>query len=656
LPDLQQDSAGRPALVMPPPRANQAKLWWGISAAVLVAIGLATAAWLHWRTIPADNIHLLLAELDNSTGDATFDHALNRALQIDLQQSPSIVLYSDGRVRRILGQMQLAPTDKVTPEIAREACQRLNGQAVLEPMIASFGGHYLLTMSARSCVDGHTLGDRKQEATDKAGVLAALDKLADGIRHDIGESRASILRYDVPMVEGETASLDALKAYSEATRLYSQGKMQEAVAMFQKAIDLDPKFAIAYADLSSMEYDLGEHQRDRDNIAKAYAMRDNVNDRYRYYIEYRYNMSVTGDLHQAINALVKAAAVYPHDGSIASNLCNMENWIGDYSEAVKYADKLLDIDRVEGYNAIGYEIAARAYKHANQFDRALAVGAESAKKIPSAGMLGILVQIAGIQHKQADIDHWIDVSRGTPSEAHVLQEAGAAALYAGNAQRSMELFQQARVAAKRDNAEDDLLDLDATQARMLVEVGLREQAAAAVAALPKMDDAMDAVYAMAEVGDPAKAEQIAQDRVKATPQDELLTSEYVPAVRAAIAMRNGHPEDAIAAMAGDAPYEMRDPTVPYLLGQAYLAAGKPQQAIAEFKKFLDNPGIDDPLSPLYALCYLGTARAEAAMGQPQAAIAGYQKFFDFWKTADSNLPVLVQAHAEFAKLQPAAAH
>jgi tetratricopeptide (TPR) repeat protein len=268
-------------------------------------------------------------------------------------------------------------------------------------------------------------------------------------------------------------------------------------------------------------------------------------------------------------------------------------------------------------------------------------------------MLSILVQIAAIQHRDADIDHWIEVSRGTPNEAHVLQEAGAAALYEGKARHAADLFQQAHVAARRDGSEDDLLDLDATQARMLVEVGLRDQATAALAALPKMDEAMDAVYAMAEVGDAAKAESIANDRVKATPTDEMLTSEYAPAVHAAVAMRNGHPQDAIQAMAVDAPFEMRDPTVPYLLGQAYLAAGKPEQAIAQFKKFLDNPGIDDPLTPLYALCYLGTARAQAAQGKKAEAIASYQAFLDFWKNADPELPVLAQAHSELAKLEPA---
>jgi tetratricopeptide (TPR) repeat protein len=288
------------------------------------------------------------------------------------------------------------------------------------------------------------------------------------------------------------------------------------------------------------------------------------------------------------------------------------------------------------------------------FDRALQIGNEALLKTPSAGMLGILVQLAGIRHDDAEIDRLVTLSRGTANEPHVLQEAGAAALYEGNAQRAQELFRQAHVAAKREGAEDDMLDLDATETRMLVEVGLRDQAAASLAALPKMDEAMDAVYAMAEIGDPAKAEAIAAKRVQDEPNDQMLASEYAPAVHAAIAMRNGKPEDAIQIMAVDAPYEMRDPTVPYLLGQAYLAAGKPQQAIAEFKKFLDNPGIDDPLTPLYALSYLGTARAQAMQGQKAEAIATYHRFFDFWKNADPDLPVLAKARTELAVLEPSA--
>jgi DNA-binding winged helix-turn-helix (wHTH) protein/tetratricopeptide (TPR) repeat protein len=643
---------GRPALVMRAPVGKRRRPWvWGGLAGLLLALA-GGAAWVRWHAVPAANIHVLLTELDNTTGDPVFDHALNKALQIDLQQSPSLVLFSEGRVRNTLKQMQLGPADKVTPEVAREACQRLNGQAVLEPMIAEIGGHYLVTMTAVDCADGHTLGDRKQETTDKAGVLVALDKLAEGMRHDIGESRGSIFRYDNGLVEGETKSFDALKAYSEGTRLTNMGKTTEAIAMFQRAIALDPKFAIAYADLSSAYYNVGDRARDKENISKAYALRAAVNDHYRYYIEYRYAQSVTGDLTSSIQALRRESAVYPHDGAVSANLCNLENWIGNYEEAAKYADLTMDIDHGEGiYNAIGFEIAARAYKHANQMDRALAVGKESLVKTPSAGMLGILVQLAGIRHDDAEIERLIALSRGTANEPHVLQEAGAAALYEGKAKQSQELLRQAHVAAKREGSEDDLLDLDATQARELVEVGMKDAAIAQLASLPKMDEAMDAVYAMAEVGDPAKAEAIAAQRLQAEPTDQMLTAEYAPAVRAALAIRNGHPDEAVRAMQGDAAYEMRDPTVPYLLGQAYLAENKPQEAMAEFKKFLDNPGIDDPLTPLYALSILGTARAQLAAGQKAAALASYGKFFDFWKNADADLPVLMQARAEASKLQ-----
>jgi len=644
-----------PALVMPQPRTSHVRLWTAIAAGVVVALAAGVLAWLHWRPIPAGNIHLLLAELENSTGDTTFDHSLNRALQIDIQQSPSLVLLGGSRVRNALKAMQLDPAVKMTPDVAREVCQRLNGQAVLEPMIANYGGRYLVALTARACDDGHVLGDRKEIAADKAGILVALDKLADGIRHDIGESSASIRRYDNPLYDETTKSLDALKAYSEGERLFNSGQLAQAVPLFQRAVDLDPKFAVAYADLSSAYYDLGDREKDRENISKAYQLRDSVGDHERYYIEYRYHLSVTGDLRKAIEALAKDAAVFPHDGGTRGNLSNAENWIGNYKEAVRYADEAMAIDKEEGiYNAVGFEIAARSYKHADMFDRARQIGQQALEKTPSEGMLGILIQLATMRHDDAEVDRLIALSRGTQTEPHVLQEAGAAALYQGKAKRSQQLFQEARVAAKRDNSEAGLLDLDATQARELVEVGLSDQARSALAALPKMDDSMDGVYAMAEVGDPAKAEEIAAQRLQAEPSDQMLSSEYAPSVRAAIAMRNGKPEDAIRGVAVDAPFEMRDPTVPYLLGQAYLAAHQPQQAIGEFKKFLDNPGIDDPLTPLYALSLLGTARAQAMQGQNAAAVASYQKFFDFWKDADPDLPVLAQAHAELAKLQPAA--
>jgi tetratricopeptide (TPR) repeat protein len=204
---------------------------------------------------------------------------------------------------------------------------------------------------ARACDDGRVLGDRKETAADKPGVLVALDKLADGIRHDIGESSASIRRFDKPLFEEATSSLDALKAYTEAERAFNSGQVEKSISMFQHAIDLDPKFAIAYADLSSAYFNTGDKQRDKENITKAYQLRDSVSDHERLYIEYRYHQSVTGDYNQAIDALVKDAAVFPHDAGPRANLSNAENWIGNYKEAVRYADENIAIDHAEGiYN------------------------------------------------------------------------------------------------------------------------------------------------------------------------------------------------------------------------------------------------------------------------------------------------------------------
>ncbi len=627
----------------------RSSLWAG--AGMLVAALVAVAIWR--LTHPPSYGHALtvIADLDNVTGDTDFDHSLNRVLQIDLEQSPYFTVVGEGRARRTLKMMNQPVEEPITGPLAREICQRLNGQVYVAPAIAKVGGRYLLTLEANDCADGHSLGAAQKEVSSKGEVLGAFAALTRQVRRAAGESRASLRSFDKPVYDEPTASLDALKAYSEAVRLGNAGKFSESIALFRHAIELDPNFAVAYADMASMYYNIGDKPHDREAMIMAYALRDTVNERERLYLEFRYHQSVTGDLHAQLDALRQWAATYPQDNVPLDDLVNLETWIGQYGAAAAHADRALDIERRGNiHNGIGYEIAARAYHHANMPDKLRAVYAEAQRwKADTEGLHGIMLQFAAENGDVAGVEREIAWSRGKPDESHILQEAASEALAAGQVRRADALFAEATAAAQRDKLQDTLVDIDDYRVRMLAELGLIAEARALLKRLPPADPSLDKAFTEAKVGNATEALAEAQRQQTATPDDVLLNVEYAPSVRAAIALREGKASEAVALLQTAAPYEMRDPTVPYLRGQAYLAAHQGPEAEAEFAKLANHPWLADPPAPLIVLAHLGLARAYALENKTAESRSEYEKFFALWKDADTDIPALKQAHGEYAQ-------
>ena len=623
---------------------------WGV---LTVVLGM--GAWLEWNQLhprASSHVQVVIADFENSTGDATFDRALNKVVQIDLQQSPYFSVVSEGRLRHALQLMGRKAGAPITGEDVREACQRLNAQVYLTPGIAAFGSHYLVTMSANACVDGRTVGARKEDTDSKSGVLRAVEEVTKGIRRDVGESRASLSQFDRYLFLEKTSSLDALKAYSQATDLINQGKNEDAARLFQHAIELDPDFAIAYSDLSSAYFNTGDKVHDRENITKAYAMRDTVGEREQFQITYRYHESVTGDVPAMRNTLELWTATYPQDTIVMANLANFYTWIGQYQQSADVAARTVQLNEANGsHNGIAYEIAMRAFKHLGQYDKALAYFNTAVQhKIDSPGCHGLALQIAALRHEQAEVDWQIAWARGTTAEAQILQQAAMAALTDGRARESEKLFAEATAAARRDHEEADMSTIDAYRPRILAEVGLIGRAKELAESFTAEDTYMDRLYAMAELSDPGRAKAIALEAEKEAPRDTLVNAEYSPAVLAAVALRAGKPAEAIELLRGAEPYELRDPTITFQRGQAFLAAGKATEAEAEFRKLIDNPGIDDPLTPLHALAHLNLARSLVKEGNPAAADKEYGDFLEMWKSADLDLPPLQQARVEKSRL------
>lgn len=646
-------AAGRRTL--PGRRAGRRKWWAAAGVAAAVLAGLAVwLTWGLWHPKALDHVLVVIADLDNSTGDATFDHTLNKVIQIDLQQSPYFTVVSEGRVRRALSAMGRKSDAPITAADVREVCQRLNAQVYLTPSIASLGSRYVVTLSANACSDGRLVGGRREDSTSKAGVLRALETVTSRIRRDVGESRASLKQFDRPLYLEKTSSLEALKAYSEAINRFGTGKMDEAVKLLEHAIELDPNFTTAYADLSSTYYNLGDSKRDKENITKAYSMLDGaVNERERLYITFRYNESVTGDLRAMLRTLEMWAATYPEDNLVMANLANHYNWIGQSQQSADAAVKSLQLNAALGIapNGVTLEIAARAFKHLAQYDKSLEYYNTAVKNKSDTGPIhGLALQIAALRHDDKEVARQVAWARGTANESQILQQAAMAALADGKAGVSDDLFTQATSAARREHQEADLAVIDAYRTRILYEAGLTAKAKALADAFTADDIYMDRLFTEAEVGDPAQARANATRRQKESPQDTLVNVEYAPSVFAALALRAGKPAEAIEFMGPAEQYELRDPTIVYLRGQAYLAAGKAPEAAAEFRKLIDNPGIDDPLTPLHALAHLNLARALVLESKPAEARAEYGQFLAMWSNADTDLPPLKQARAEMQKL------
>jgi tetratricopeptide (TPR) repeat protein len=336
-----------------------------------------------------------------------------------------------------------------------------------------------------------------------------------------------------------------------------------------------------------------------------------------------------------------------------ADLANHLTWIGDYKGSAEVASRALELNDANHIppNGLTMEIAARAYKHLGDYDKALALYNDAVKRKADSGALhGIALQIAALRHDQQGVDREIAWSRGTADESRILQQAGMAALFDGRARESDRLFAEAAIAAKRDNQQQDLAVIEAYRTRILVEMGLNARAKELADAFHQPDIYMDWLYAEAELGDPGKARAEAIRRQKEAPQDTLVNAEYAPSVYAALALRSGKPSEAIDQMQASEPYELRDPTICYLRGQAFLAAKMTSQAEAEFQKLIDNPGIDDPLTPLHALAHLNLARALTLDHKPDRAKAEYAEFLREWSAADPDLPPLKQARAELDQL------
>jgi tetratricopeptide (TPR) repeat protein/predicted Ser/Thr protein kinase len=639
--------------------------WPVITGATIVVIGLAVGGWLFFsRKAHAltDKDTIVLADFDNKTGDAVFDVTLRQGLSVQLEQSPFLSIVPDRQIQQTLGLMGQAADAKLTPEIARELCQRTGSAVVLDGSIAQIGAPYLLTVKAINCSNGETLASTEAEASDKSHVLDALGKSAAEIRNKLGESVNTVQKFDTPLEQATTPSLQALKAFGSGRKVLSTIGSAEAIPFFMHAIELDPKFAWAYAMLGRTYGDVGESAMAADYTRKAYELRDRASEPERYFITASYHITVTGNIEKAEQDCELWIQAYPRMDIPYTFLSGIVlPVLGKYEKAVTEAKNAI---RVNPDFPIGYAVLMAAYISLNRLDLAKATYEQARERkldFPPAH-IG-LYQIAFLQNDVSGMGQQIAWSAGKPgAEDEILGLEAETAAYFGRLKEAREVSRQAMESAGRAKEKEAAATYSAASAlreALFGNTGGARQRAANPDS-PGRDVRYGAALALAYAGDYGQAQELANELARAFPEDTLVQFNYLPTLRARIAVGKGNASQAIESLRVVTPYELGQTTSSvygwtalypvYVRGEAHLMVRQGREAAAEFQKLIDHRGIVVN-SPLGALARLQIGRAYGTQGDTAKARAAYQDFLALWKDADPDIPILKQAKAEYAKLQ-----
>jgi eukaryotic-like serine/threonine-protein kinase len=635
--------------------------WIGPAIIGLLIIAAAVAI-LYWRARRTASLgekdNIVVADFDNSTGEGVFDAALKQALKVDLEQSPFVNVLSDQQVSEQLRFMGLPADMRINADTARHICERSGSRAMLVGNISGVGGHYLLGLKAIDCQTGDTLASSEAEASSRSQVLSALGKATRQIRGQLGESLASLQKYDTPVEQATTPSLDALKAYSLGLRAVETQGYDAAVPYLKSAIDLDPNFAMAYAKLGVEYFNLNQPTLAAQYTTKAYQLRDRTSEREKLYIVSHYHDLVTGNADQSIAAYQLLQQAYPREQASYMNLNSWYNTTGHYEEALAQARAALQLDPS---NVVNYHNLALTYIYLNRLNDAQAVlqQAES-RQLANPALLPDLYEVAFLRGDTAAMGRYVSQSTGKAGiEDQLLALQSDTEAYHGKLERARQLTEAAESSAKNAGASEAAALWQLLGALHEAELGdpqrARRDADAALAKNPGKNVQILGALVLARSGDRKRSEELAAQLTKDYPADTMINDYWVPSIRAAIALAENNPGAVIGALQSTAPYEIGSPPPGiamypvYLRGLALLKQGQGKEAGAEFLKMLSNPGISLNAS-IAALAQLQLARAQALSGDHPAAHKSYDQFLQLWKDADAALPILKQAKTEYAKL------
>ncbi len=636
---------------------------------------LIPAAAACWRWSPAgyfyfhrtpkltDKDTIVLADFLNKTGDPVFDGTLRQGLAVQLEQSPFLSLLSDERIQKALPLMGKAVDAPLTPAVARDICERTGGAAVLDGSISRIGSQYVVGLRARNCRTGDTLDEEQAQAARAEDVLNALSQIASKFRVRVGESLATVRTHDRPLAEVTTTSLEALQAYTTSLRVgYTSGQIA-SVPLLQRALEIDPNFALAYSNLAFSYGAMGEFAQAAESMKKAYALRDRASEKERYFITANYDTQVTGNLEKAQQTCELWAQTYPRDKEphgLLSSLIYQQ--LGKFERSIQEGRTAVEIDPdfTPGYNN---QVWSNLY-----LDRVEEAGnvlqQATARKLEMEDFFVLRYYIAFLKRDRAGMEQAAAVAQGKPAvEDWVLDEQAMASAYAGHRRQARSLSRRAIDMAKQGSHQEKAAIFEAggavTDAFFGYAPEARQGAKAALALSDGRDVAYGAAFALALAGDASRAQAIADDLEKRFGEDTFVKFTYAPALRALAALKNGEPQKAVDLLQASLGYEVAVPGSwfgffgflypAYVRGEALLALHQYAEAAAEFRKITGHRGLVF-CDPVGAVAWWRLGHALALSGDTANAKAAYQEFFTLWKEADADIPVLQQARTEFGRL------
>jgi serine/threonine protein kinase/tetratricopeptide (TPR) repeat protein len=654
-------AAGAPSADKPQER----NIPWGkiVPAALVVAALIASAFYWHSRRSPklTEKDTIVLADFTNTTGDSVFDGTLRQGLAVQLEQSPYLSQISDERTQQTLKMMGQSPDARLTPEISREICQRTASAAMLTGSIAQIGSRYTIILKAVNCANGESLASAEAEAADKSHVLEALGKAASDMRSKLGESLSTIRKFETPVQQATTSSLEALQVYSHARQMIGANDFASSIPLLQRALQLDPNFAMARASLATSYANIGEAGLAAENATKAFELRDRVSELERFYIDSHYYEMATGDLDKARQAFELWAQSYPRDTTPPTNLGVIYTNEGDYEKALVAAQDAFRLNP----SGLNYSNLIGSYICVNRFDEARAVAEEAQSKKLDSGYLRInLYQLAFFHNDAAGMARQVAWAKGKlgVEDAMLGLEADSAA-YVGQLRKAREFSRQAAASALQAEEKE-------TAASYEAQAGLREalfgnaaltseHVSAALRLTSGRDVQSLAALALAFAGDSNRTQALVDDFKKRFPEDTLVQYLTLPTLRAQLALLHHEPAKAVEILQASARYELGQEGVAgviaalypvWVRAEAYRLSRQGADAAREYQKILDHRGVVMN-GPIGALARLGLARAYYSQGDTAKARVAYQDFLALWKDADPDVPILLAAKSEYAKLK-----
>jgi tetratricopeptide (TPR) repeat protein len=653
-------------------RLKRRKLIWIVAIVILVA----AAAYLYFGGFrsrqPAitDKDTILLADFINTTGDTDFDGTLKQGLRVQLAQSPYLNIFPEERARDTLRLMERSHDEKITRELGREICQRRGIKVLMVSTIATLGRNYVITLEAVNSQSGDSVAQQQTEAEDKEQVLQALGLAATEIRKKLGESLASIQKFNVPIEQATTASLAAFKDFTLGIELRRQGKYAESVPPFKRAVELDTEFALAHLQLGTSYRDLRNLALGNRHLERAYELRDRVSEREKLEIAATYFRHITGELDKRIAMTSLMTRTYPQDPYVYHLHGNSLMIAGEFEQAAEAYRSALRLDADYSLPRANLALALIGLDRFDEAQQVIKQGLD--RGLDPNGFYKRLYLIAFLRGDAESMARYVEWFNGRADEYQVRELQARSLAFAGRRREASKSFAQAAALAEARGLPAEKARILSNEITLSATFGLTEvadkQANLLVGQLEKESisfeelqssligqlDSQPLAWTLALCGDASRAQTLADDFVRKFPQDTIYNSVWLPLIRATLELKRGEatvPERAVQLLPPSHQYEAAlnfRPT--WVRGLAYLQAKNGALAAAEFQRIIEHRGWD-VLSPLWPMAHLGLARAAILQGDVAKGRREYQDFFALWKDADAELPILIEAKKEYEKLK-----